>query len=278
MSEAEEAGHMKYRPSTEIYIFVTSLLILGFFGIASNIRYFFKITKSERLNGKLQDLQFLATVLSLFNVLYLLNVIPQSYYLIVGDRLVKEKDDYFCVIYKYFTHFVKFFVYYLVITIARDSYLVSKMTPYSNKSNKFQMYIEALIIWLIHIVIIVALDVTVALYKRIQLCAWSHLSVYREPFLCLLVILILFYTSITYFKSNSLDKTSFKYHIILQCRKTCLLYSVCWLPFFIFTLLTFSIVFGYTPFLAFITVVNMLLNLLEFSSFAVFPYIWNIDR
>lgn len=267
----------------EDYMYIVVLILTGLVGIILNIYFLKRSRKRIHKQDKIGDITLLVSILALFNILYLLGVFPTAASVILGEFAMTPESSVFCYLYKYYIHFAKFGVYYFWISISKECLILT--INCDEKSNRFQMLSEALLIWLLHIVILGAVENLFPLRKMIPTCLVSgHLSVYREPVIFLIVLANITYAIVIGCKAKSSNITLDNpnniaiVHTITQTRRIVALYSLCWIPYFLFSVGTISGLISYYLNYRVIWSIQLALNWIDMFSSALFPFVWKIRK
>lgn len=246
-------------------------------GIILNVLFIRNNKGFTKEKEKLSDVKFFFSLLAIFNILYLIDIIPFSIYLINSG--ISRQLQVFCRMYNYYSQITMFGMFYCVITCCRDCFILSQNNPKYKYSNRLQTILEALTVWAVFLTFFFVIEINLNISIH---CFKTNLAVLSEIVAFLISIISLIFTSLTYCKARQLNlQDSLTMHIILQTRKICILYFLFWFPTIFMNVFTGHLIF-YDNKAHFFNRETYFFRIfsyaLEYSAAALFPLLCKIKK
>ncbi|KAL7643660.1 UNVERIFIED_CONTAM: hypothetical protein RMT77_005643 [Armadillidium vulgare] len=214
------------------YISIVNFSAIGFISICSVggiilNAYFIKRNKVFiNETEKLSDVKFFFSLLAIFNIFHLVDGILFGYFLIKVDYT--SDNSLFCKFYSYYTQVIIFCMFYCIVIIAKDSFILSQNNPKYKFSNRFQIFSEAFAVWAVYLTLFFFFNLYFFPNRE---CSKVFLTIPTETLSYSLLITSLIFIGLTYcYAKNLNDETSEALHFIQQARKTCIIYFLSWFP------------------------------------------------
>ncbi|KAL7643659.1 UNVERIFIED_CONTAM: hypothetical protein RMT77_005642 [Armadillidium vulgare] len=209
----------------EIILGIVIVCFIG--GIILNALFLKRNKGFTKEKEKVSDVKLFYSLLAIFNILHLLDIIPFCFFIINSG--ISNYHYVFCKFNYYYSQITMFGIIYCVITCCRDCFILSLNNTKYKYSNRFQMIIEALTIWATFLTLIFTIDFLGDIFDRN--CFKTQNTLISETVVIIISFLLLIFTALTYCKVRHLTlQDSLTMHVIIQTRKISFMYFIFWFP------------------------------------------------